>query len=74
MKRKRLALPDEDVDDDVLETKMLSLIAREKQAIKNWHKVTTRITMVKAFSSHIHVQKKEILCTQKMSIPELKWW
>ena len=40
---------DKDVDNDALEKRMLLLIGIEKQAIKRWHILLSKIRLIRAF-------------------------
>jgi len=42
-------ITDKDVDNDALEKRMLLLINVEKQAIKRWHLLLSKITICRAF-------------------------
>ena len=47
---------DEDIDCDALENRMMRSLQKEKQTIKNWHKVMMRVQMVNAFKLSMRLE------------------
>ena len=44
---------EEDNDCDALENKMMKSLEKEKQTLKNWHKILMRVQIINAFKLSI---------------------
>ena len=49
-------IPDDDIDCDALENKMMRSLEKEKQTLKNWHKILMRVQMINAFKLSMRIE------------------
>lgn len=66
---------DDDIDCDALENKMMRSLEKERNTIKNWHKILMRVQMINAFKLSMRLPDlPNEIEENEPQIKEEAWW